>query len=190
MDQTPREVVTYTLQGWDTAAPRVSREVDRLFEIVYGELHSLAEGLLHRERPGHTLRPTALVHEAYLRLVDESRLSWESRLHFFGIAARAMRQILVTHARRRACAKRGGRCRQVTLDERFEPGAPSFFDVLALEDALIKLTKMDARTGSVAELKLFTGLTMREVAQVLGVSKRTADGEWSVARKWLQHELA
>lgn len=190
MSVATRLAVTRDLLEMGEASSADPRLVDHVFELVYGELHGIAVSLLRKERPGHTLRPTALVHEAYLRLVDESQLGWENRRHFFGIAVRAMRQILVTHARRKGRAKRGGQWRQITLDERLGPEGPSFFEVLALDEALNKLAELDERTAQIAELRLFAGLTMKEVAAILGVSKRTADGEWSVAKKWLRRELA
>jgi RNA polymerase sigma factor (TIGR02999 family) len=190
MSVTSRLAVTRTLLELGSAASADPRLIDRLFELVYEELHDIAAALLRRERSGHTLRPTALIHEAYLRLIDESQLSWENRRHFFGIAVRAMRQILVTHARRKSRVKRGGQWRQVTLDERLGAEAPSFFEILALDEALNRLAELDRRTAQVAELRMFTGLTMKEVAAVLGISKRTADGEWAVAKKWLRREMA
>jgi len=163
--------------------------VNRLFQVIYDELHDIASSLIRRERPDHTLRPTALVHEVYLRLVDESQLSWGSRAHFFGIAARAMREILVSHARRKAALKRGGGWRRVTFDGLLGDRDP-FFEILAVDEALSRLSALDERTGRVAELRLMAGLTMDEVAHILGVSRRTADGDWAMARKWLSRELA
>ncbi len=150
----------------------------------------MAGDLMRRERPDHTLRPTALVHEAYLRLVDASPASpWENRAHFFGIAARAMRQILVDHARERSALKRGGGLQRITLDEPLAAADALDLDILAVHDALDKLAVLDERMARGVELRVFAGLTMTEVAEVLGVSKRTADGDWSVARKWLAKEL-
>ena len=190
MSNTARRSVTQTLLKMGGGVSTDPHAVDRLFELVYNELHDIAVSLLRRERPGHTLRPTALVHEAYLSLVDESAVAWENRMHFFGIAARAMRQILVTHARKRNRVKRGGGWQQVTLDEQLGPETPSFFEILALDEALDKLAGLDKRTARVAEMRLFTGLTMQELATAIGISKRTADGEWSLAKKWLRRELA
>jgi RNA polymerase sigma-70 factor (ECF subfamily) len=190
MSVTTRLAVTRSLLEMGNASCADPRVVDRVFELVYDELHGIAASLLRRERPDHTLRPTALIHEAYLKLVDESQLAWESRMHFFGIAVRAMRQILVAHARRKGRVKRGGRWQRVTLDDQLGPEGPSFFEILALDEALDKLAELDGRMAQVAELRLFAGLTMKEVAAVVGISKRTADGEWSVAKKWLRRELA
>lgn len=161
-----------------------------LFARLYDELRSLAEALMARERSGHTLTPTALVHEAFLRLVDQSRIEWLDRSHFFGFAARVMRQVLVDHARRRRAQKRGGEQERVSLTfaESITPvEAP---DVLALDLALDALAREDERSARVAEMRLFAGLTVAEVAAVLGVSERTAQADWSFARRWLARELS
>lgn len=161
-----------------------------LFARLYDELRSLAEALMARERSGHTLTPTALVHEAFLRLVDQSRIEWLDRSHFFGFAARVMRQVLVDHARRRRAQKRGGEQERVSLTfaESITPvDAP---DVLALDMALDALAREDERSARVAEMRLFAGLTVAEVAAVLGVSERTAQADWSFARRWLARELS
>ena len=163
---------------------------DRLYQAVYSELRRMAGGLMHRERRDHTLQPTALVHEAYLRLVDQTRTEWKNRAHFFGIAARAMRQILVDHARRHNALKRGGDRHRVTLDENLPDRQGLSYEVLALHDALHKLEQEDERMGRVVELRVFAGMLSREVAHVLGVSKRTVDSDWQVARMWLGRELA
>lgn len=158
---------------------------------MYEELRTLATNLMRNERPDHTLRPTALVHEAYLRLLPEAGSSrWESRAHFFGVAARAMRQILVDHARQRGAVKRGGGLQRVTLDEALVPDAPADMEIVALHDALERLSALDERMGRVVELRTFAGLTMAEIAHVLSVSKRTVDADWSFARKWLSQQLA
>jgi RNA polymerase sigma factor (TIGR02999 family) len=162
---------------------------DQIFEAVHGELRRMAGGLMRRERADHTLQPTALVHEAYLRLVDGTVLEWENRAHFFGIAARAMRQILIEHARRRGAAKRGGDWKRVTLDG-LQIAAASDVEVLDLEEALQQLEKMDERMARVVELRLFGGLKVDEVAHVIGISRRTVHEDWRVARLWLAHQLA
>lgn len=162
---------------------------DRVFEAVHGELRRLAGGLMRREREDHTLQPTALVHEAYLRLVDDTVVEWENRAHFFGIAARAMRQILIEHARRRGAAKRGGGWERVTLDG-LQIAAASDVELLDLEEALQQLEKMDERMARVVELRLFGGLKVDEVAHVIGISRRTVHEDWRVARLWLAHQLA
>jgi RNA polymerase sigma factor (TIGR02999 family) len=163
---------------------------DRVFELTYEELHRLASDLMRRERTDHTLRPTALVHEAYMRLVDASVIEWQSRAHFFGIAARAMRQILVHHARRRAAAKREGGWDRVTLDPVLDLGAITDIKLLRLDEALTRLGEMDERMYRVVELRVFAGMKVKEIAHVLGVSPRTVDNDWGVAKMWLSRELA
>jgi RNA polymerase sigma factor (TIGR02999 family) len=173
--------------GSARASDREAR--DRLFSSVYDELRRMAVDLMRRERPGHTLRPTALVHETYLRLVHPDRASWENRAHFFGIAARAMRQILVEHAREKAAQKRGGALTRITLDENLDQQPSRIHEILDLHSALERLSGMDERIGRVVELKIFGGLEMAELAHVLGVSKRTVEGDWTFARMWLGREL-
>ncbi len=163
---------------------------DQLYAAVHTELRRIAGGMMRRERQNHTLQPTALVHEAYLKLVDQTVAEWQNRAHFFGIAARAMRQILVDHARRHSAEKRGGQWRRVTLDDNVEDPAALSIEILALHDALEKLAKEDERMARVVELRVFAGLLAREAAHVLGVSKRTVDSDWKVARMWLSRELS
>lgn len=172
-----------------TRAPTDPDSRKQLFATVYDELRALARSLMKAERAGHTLRPTALVNEAYLRLVEQDGIAWQSRAHFFGIAARAMRQILVDHARERAARKRGGRLTRVTLDESLAPAAPADCEILDLHANLEKLAALDARMAQVVELRVFAGMSSREVAHVLGVSRRTVDGDWGFARLWLSREL-
>ncbi len=162
---------------------------DQLLELLYGELRRTAGSLMARERAEHTLQPTALVHEAWLRLVDQDRIQWTDRAHFLGIAACSMRQVLVDHARGRAAAKRGGGWGQVTLDEGLLAGGGDALELLALDDALRKLAALDARAAQVAERRIFGGMTIAEIAQDLGVSRRTVDGDWATARLWLTREL-
>jgi RNA polymerase sigma factor (TIGR02999 family) len=163
---------------------------DRIFEIVYDELQRLAGGLMRRERVDHTLQPTALVHEAYCRLIDQTRIEWQNRAHFFGIAARAMRQILVDHARKRVAAKRGGDWQRVTLDEQLELGVDADVEVSELDGALTRLEEMDERMSRVVELHVFGGMKEEEVAHVIGVSRRTVQRDWQVAKLWLGRELS
>jgi RNA polymerase sigma factor (TIGR02999 family) len=181
--------ITRILQelGGENAGGRAA--ADRLFEAVHGELRRMAGGFMRREREDHTLQPTALVHEAYLRLVDDAVVEWENRAHFFGIAARAMRQVLIEHARRRGTAKRGGGWHRVTLAG-LQVTAASDVEILDLEEALQQLEKMDGRMARVAELRLFGGLKMKEVAHVTGISRRTVQEDWRVARLWLAHQLS
>jgi RNA polymerase sigma factor (TIGR02999 family) len=192
MPQPSRSEVTRILQGLDAGIPargERSAEAERLFVMVYDELRGIAARIMSRERAGHTLQPTALVNEAYLKLVDQESLRWNDRAHFLSIAARAMRQILVDHARRHGAEKRGGEWQRVTLDQEvaIDPGAE--VELLDLHQALETLAGLDARAARVAELRLFGGLSVPEVAHVLGVSARTVDGDWAMARMWLSREM-
>lgn len=166
-----------------------SGAMDRLFPLVYEELRRIARRALRRERTGHTLATTGLVHEAYLRLVDQTRLEYQDRAHFFGIAARAMRQILVDYARRHRAAKRGGAQRVVTLEE----GALALEDraeaLLALDEALTDLESVDARLGQIVQCRFFGGLTEDETAEVVGVTARTVRRDWLKAKGWLHQQL-
>jgi RNA polymerase sigma factor (TIGR02999 family) len=184
-----RESVTRFLEGLRQEGIAPAEATDQVFSLVYDELRRLAERILRSERPGHTLQPTALVNEAYLKLVEHSTVEWKDRAHFLGIAARAMRQILVDHARRRSAAKRGGGWQQVTLDDAVAVGGQAEVELLALDDALEKLAANDQRVARVAELRLFGGLTVKETAHVLEVSPRTVDDDWAVARMWLSREI-
>jgi RNA polymerase sigma factor (TIGR02999 family) len=164
--------------------------VNSLFDAVYAELHRLATDLMRRERSDHTLQSTALVHEAYIRLVDDSRIEWQNRAHFFGTAARAMRQILVDHARGRLAAKRGGAQKRVTLDESLGLATVPDVEILDLEQALVSLAEMHPRSAQVVELRVFGGLKVTEIAHVLGLSRQTIHDDWRVAKLWLCRELA
>ena len=190
MDE-PRETVTRLLarlRGADEEER--AQALQQVMELLYPELRRLASGLMRRERGGHTLQPTALVHEAFLQLADETAIDWEGRAHFMSVAARVMRHVLVDHARRRSAGKRGGGLRHVTLDEALEAGTPRrAFEILHLDEALDRLAALDPRGARVVEMKLFGGLTTEETAAVLGVSKRTVDADWSMARMWLAREL-
>lgn len=173
----------------DPATDRAAA-VDQLFEDVYGQMRHMAHLLMRRENVSHTLQPTALVHEAYLKLVDQSRVEWVDRAHFYATAARVMRHILVDHARRKSRSKRGGGWQRVTLDEGLGISKAPYLDTLALDKALTRLFELDDRMGKVVEMRVFAGLTAVEIAEVLGVSKRTVDGDWMVAKRWLADELA
>jgi len=163
--------------------------LDRLMPIVYDELRLLAERYLAQERPDHTLQATALVHEAYVKLVDQRSVRWQNRAHFFGIAAQLMRRILVDHARRRDAAKRGDGVRKLSIEEvAAETPAPAV-DILALDQILETLAALDAQQGRVVELRFFGGLTVEESAQVLDVSPTTVKRDWRVAKAWLYREL-
>jgi RNA polymerase sigma factor (TIGR02999 family) len=159
--------------------------LDQMLPVVYQELHRLASHYLSREDPGHTLQPTALVHEAYLRLVDQRRVDWRNRAQFLGVAAGMMRRILVNHARDRVAQKRGGDARPVSLSLVASPSGRPDIDLIALEQALERLAAMDERKGRVVELKFFGGLTVEEIAEVLKISGATVEREWSFARAWL-----
>lgn len=162
--------------------------VDELMPLVYAELRRLAGSFLRGERVGHTLQPTALVNEAYLRLIDQRRVRWRNRAHFFGIAARLMRRILVDHARRRQAAKRGGDAIVLTLDEALIADETDV-DLVALDDALRGLGEMDPDLVRLVEMRFFGGLTIEETAEAMGVSPATVKREWSTARAWLHREL-
>lgn len=183
---TPTQSVTDLLQAWGGGDPAA---LDRLLPIVYSELHRQADRLLRRESPGHTLQTTALVHEAYLRLVDQRQADWQNRAQFFGIAGQLMRRILVDHFRRHQADKRGGGAAQVTLDESAVETSGTDVDLLALDDALTRLAALDAQAARVVELRYFTGLNIEETADALGISPATVKREWAMARAWLKREL-
>jgi RNA polymerase sigma factor (TIGR02999 family) len=182
--------VTGLLVAWsegDAAA------LDALLPIVYAELRRQARRALRREAEGHTLQPTALVHEAYLKLVDQRPDRWQGRAQFFGIAARCMRQVLVDAARTRRAAKRGGGARPITLSDAEQlvaaPAELAGDDVLALDEALTRLAALDPEQARLVELRYFAGLTLDDTAATLGVSPATVSREWTVARRWLRREL-
>ncbi len=160
---------------------------DRLAQAVYAELRRTAAAYLRRERADHMLQPTALVHDVFLRLVDQRRVEWRSRTQFFAVAAQMMRRMLVDHARRARAAKRGGRL--VTLDDALPDAAARSVDVIRVDDALEALAAIDARQARIVELRFFAGLTIDETADALGVSPITVSREWAVARAWLHAEL-
>jgi len=163
--------------------------VKRLMPLVYNELRALAESYLQQERPDHTLQATALVHEAYVRLIKQEDVEWQNRAHFFGVAAQAIRRILVDHARGHKRAKRGGGRQRVHLDEDVAlSGAPDV-DLLGLDEAMERLAAFHERAARVVELRFFGGLSREEVAEFLGVSLRTVGDDWRLARAWLRREL-
>ena len=163
--------------------------LDRLLPIVHGELHRIASAYMRRERADHTLQPTALVNEAYMRLVDQREIVWQDRAHFVGVAARLMRQVLVDHARARAAVKRAGAAERIPLDETVLVGPERDVDLLALDEALERLAALDPDLTRVVELRYFGGLTTRETAEAMGVSTATVEREWATARSWLKREL-
>ena len=176
--------VTKLLKDWNAGDQSA---LDRLMPLVYDELHRLAHQHMRRERPGHMLQTSALLNEAYMRLVDESQIPWENRAHFFGIAARLMRQILVDEARRRNYAKRGGGTIQVPLDE--AKLQTQSVNIVALDDAMKALEKSDERKSRIVELRFFGGLSIEETAQVLNVSPGTVMRDWTFTRAWLRKEM-
>jgi len=162
--------------------------LERLTPIVYNELHCLARRYMKRERPGHSLQTTALVNEAYMRLVDYKRMQWQNRAHFFAVSAQLMRRILVDHARRHNL-KRGGGIPHVSLEEAPVVGSGRAADLAALDDALNALARFDARKAQVVEMRFFGGLSVEETAEVLKVSPVTAMRDWNIAKAWLYREL-
>jgi RNA polymerase sigma factor (TIGR02999 family) len=163
--------------------------VNRLLPIVYNELRALAQSALGLERPDHTLQATALVHEAYVRLVRQDEVDWQNRAHFFGLAAQAIRRVLVDHARYHQRAKRGGGCQRLRLTGDIALAEGPDLDVLALDEAMERLREFHERAARVVELRYFGGLNREEVAEVLGISLRTVGDDWRLARAWLRREL-
>jgi RNA polymerase sigma factor (TIGR02999 family) len=163
--------------------------IDRLMPLVYDELRRLAHHYMGREAPGHTLQTSALVNEAYLRLIDQRSVQWQNRAHFFGIASQMMRRILVDHARSRNYAKRGGGAHQVSLEEAMVVSPERAADVVALDDALTALFEIDERKSQIVELRFFGGLSIQETAEVVGVSPGTVMREWTLAKAWLHREI-
>ncbi len=162
---------------------------DKLFEYVYHELHRQASAQLRQERQGHTLQTTDLVHEAYLKLVDQKAVQWQNRAHFFSIAAQAMRRILVDYARKHQAAKRGGGLPKISLDHAAAVSEEYPEEIAALDEALTRLTAFDERQSLIVELRFFGGLTIEETADYLGLSVATAKREWSTAKAWLSREI-
>ncbi len=163
---------------------------EQLLPLVYAELRALAASHFRNQRQDHTLQPTALVHEVFLRLVDQTHVGWRSRAHFMAIAATAMRQILTDHARRKKAEKRGGGLRRVNLEHAADAAEQQQVDLVALDDILSRLAELDPRKHRVVELRYFGGLSVDEVAEVLGVSKTTVESDWRAARAWLNVELS
>jgi RNA polymerase sigma factor (TIGR02999 family) len=185
--ESPRDV-TQLLVAWGNGNAAAG---DELLAAVYAELHSQAARAMRREAVDHTLQPTALVHEAYLRLIDQRRVQWKNRAQFFGVAAQLMRRILVDHARGRDAAKRGGGVATITLEDvdAAADQASDVIDVLALHDAIERLAVLDPDQARVIELRYFGGMSIEETAEVLEVSTATVKREWAVARAWLKREL-
>lgn len=163
--------------------------VAKLVPLLYGELRRMAASYLSSERRNHTLQPTALVHEAYLRLVDQKDVHWQNRQHFFGVAAQVMRRVLVDYARSHKANKRGGAVPKVSLEEAVVVSKERSAELLALDEALTRLASIDPQQGRVIELRFFGGLTVEETAQVLGISPATVKRDWNMARAWLTREV-
>jgi len=174
--------ITDLLIGWGNGDRRA---LDEMLPLVYDELRRLASHYLSRENPGHTLQTTALVHEAYVRLIDQRRVDWKNRAQFLGVAARVMRHILLNHARDRSAAKRGGNAQRVSLSVAVDFFNEPDVSLIALDEALSKLSELDPRKSRVVELKFFGGMTMDEIAEVLQISTATVERDWSLARAWL-----
>ncbi|TWT75877.1 RNA polymerase sigma factor [Posidoniimonas polymericola] len=166
------------------------KEIDRLMPLVYDEMREIASRYMSRQPSGHTLRSTALVNEAYLKLCSGADANWQGRSHFFAAGAQAMRRILVDHARSKQRDKRGGGLQRVELDDDLLGREQKQEDILALNEAITKLQDLDPRQASIVELRFFGGMTVQQVAEALGVSKRTVELEWKMARAWLRRELA
>ncbi len=163
---------------------------DRLLPLVYDELRAQANRYLQKERPDHTLQATALVHEAYMRLIDQTRVEWKGRVHFFAVAAVMMRRVLVNHAKAKHAAKRGDHRLRLSLDEPIAATAERDIDLVALDEALDRLAVLDPDQARLVELRFFAGLPAKEAAEVMGISERTLHREWTVAKAWLHAELS
>ena len=187
MPPTPTARVTELLHQW-TLGDEVAR--DALVPLVYDELRRVARRCLVGQRPDHTLQSTALVHEVYIRLFNHESVRWDDRIHFFAVAAQLMRRILVDHARTRNAAKRGGHMVSIMLDEQVAKAKERTLELVALDDALTELSRMDAQQARIIEMRFFAGLSIEEVAQVLGVSPATVKRDWAVARAWLYSQLS
>jgi RNA polymerase sigma factor (TIGR02999 family) len=181
-----QKFITELLLAWGRGDPTA---LDALIPLIYDELRRIAESYLRDERPNHTLQPTALVHEAYIRLIDTRYIQWQNRAHFFGAAAQAMRRILVDHARRHHAEKRGGDVQRVTLDEESAGVAGKDVNLLALDEALEKLSEVDPQRCRVVELRFFSGLSNREAAEVMQLPETTVASQWRTAKAWLHREL-
>jgi RNA polymerase sigma-70 factor, ECF subfamily len=180
-EQTTRLLVEWSNGNREAAAG--------LMPLVYEELRQIARGYLQRERSDHTLQATGLVHEAYLRMVDQKTTNWKNRAHFFGVAAQIMRRILVDHARHHQAEKRGGEWSKVTFDEAVALSPSRSIDLIALDDALRDLANLNPQHSQIVELRFFGGLTVEEVAEVLDTSQRTVEREWRMARAWLRRQI-
>ena len=179
--------VTQLLESWSSGDRQA---LEKLLPLVYDELHRLAQRYLRRERPDHTLQSTALVHEAYLKMVDQKNVRWQNRAHFFGVAAQSIRHILVDHARSHRAAKRGAGAAKLSLDEAIGVPETHEVDLLALDQALEGLAALDPQQGRIVELRFFGGLSIEETAEVLHISPATVKRDWVMAKAWLYQNLA
>ena len=186
MAHPPQHQITQLLAEWSDGNQAA---LDELYPLVYEELHRLARRYMSREKKGHTLQTTALINEAYVRLVDQKNVHWANRSHFFAISAQIMRRILIDHARRHAYAKRGGGAQQVSLEEVAIVARDSGSDLVRLDEALKSLAEMDPRRSQVVELRYFGGLNNEEIAGVLKISENTVTRDWNMARAWLYQQL-
>jgi len=189
----PEELAKEVISGLNGAGEVDRATAEELFPVVYEELRGLAKGFMSRETPGHTLQPTALVHEAYLKLVDQTRADWKGKTHFYAVGAKIMRRLLVDHARERGALKRGAGWQSVTLTGALDPLGREVLDpeqLLDLNVALEELAEIDEREARVVTLRFFGGLTVEQVAEVLGVSKRTVENDWRHAQAWLRLRLS
>lgn len=186
--QSPKQTITQMLREWNDGKREV---INDLMPLVYDQLHRQAKRYLRRERPGHTLQTTALIHEAYLKLVDQRNVEWESRTHFFAIASQAMRRILVDYARAQKRKKRGGGDTPISLEETIQIAGKDekIVDLIALDEALTRLAQRDERQARVVELRYFADLSIEETAATLNISRATAAADWSMAKSWLFREL-
>lgn len=181
--------ITQLLEAWSMGGD--AKVLDTLMPLVYDELRRQASRYLRRERPGHTLQTTALIHEAYLKLIDQKEVKWQNRMHFFAIAAQAMRRILVDYARERKREKRGGNAENLPIEEAALIASPGkSVDLVALDEALTRLAKFDPRQARVVELRYFSGLSIEETAEVLGISNATVRRDWSMAKAWLHQQIS
>ena len=183
----PDETITQLLGKWTEGDPAA---LDELMPLVYNELRSLAKRYLRSERSGHTLQPTALVNEVYLRLVDQRTATFGNRAHFFGMAAKLMRNILVDHARKRRAAKRGGEPIRLSISSADRIGRKPDLDLVSLDDALKRLAALNPQHSETVEMRFFGGLTIEETAEAMGVSHATVERDWSFARAWLRREMS
>ena len=186
VNSTPPPDLTQLLLAWNNGDRAA---LDRLMPVVYDELRRLARRYMRQEDPAHTLQATALVNDVYIRLVDQKRVNWQNRAHFFGASAQMIRRLLVDHARARQRLKRGGNPLRVTLYDDLNAAAPVQLDVVALDDALSKLAELDPQLERIVELRFFTGLSIEETAEVLSISPATVKRDWATGRAWLYREM-